>query len=114
MRPLPLLRHHFVSKRKYHMIIPMDVEWNKPVEDGVFDLQTHLLHGLIHCNGFGHLLCINGIEGGSKFLCGREIMDLWDRICTNLHARYLKQTENYGLETFIIIFRYWKVNTGEA
>ncbi|XP_057497200.1 PHD finger protein MALE MEIOCYTE DEATH 1-like isoform X2 [Actinidia eriantha] len=87
MRPLPLLRHHFVSKRKYHMIIPMDVEWNKPVEDGVFDLQTHLLHGLIHCNGFGHLLCINGIEGGSKFLCGREIMDLWDRICTNLHAR---------------------------
>ncbi|KAK7819131.1 phd finger protein [Quercus suber] len=30
------------------------------------ELQTHLLHGLIHCNGFGHLVCINGIEGGSK------------------------------------------------
>ncbi|XP_057492136.1 PHD finger protein MALE MEIOCYTE DEATH 1 [Actinidia eriantha] len=79
--------HHLVSQRKYHMIIPVDEEWNKPLDDGVFDLQTHLLHGLIHCNGFGHLLCINGIEGGSKFLCGREIMDLWDRICTNLHAR---------------------------
>lgn len=80
--------HHFVSKRKYHMIIPVDDEWNKPLDEGVFDLQTHLLHGLIHCNGFGHLICINGIEGGSKYLCGREVMDLWDRICTNLQARY--------------------------
>ncbi|GMN73186.1 hypothetical protein TIFTF001_054289 [Ficus carica] len=38
----------FVSKRKYHMIIPMDDGWNKPMDDAVFDLQTHLLHGLIH------------------------------------------------------------------
>ncbi|XP_057972662.1 PHD finger protein MALE MEIOCYTE DEATH 1 [Malania oleifera] len=79
--------HHYVSKRKYHVIIPADDEWNKPLHDGVFDVQTHLLHGLLHCNGFGHLLCINGIEGGSKFLCGREIMDLWDRVCINLRAR---------------------------
>ncbi|KAJ7964448.1 PHD finger protein family [Quillaja saponaria] len=78
---------HFVSKRRYHMIIPIDNGWNKPLEDGVFDTQTHLLHGLIHCNGFGHLLSINGIEGGSKYLSGREIMDLWDRICTNLRTR---------------------------
>ncbi|KAE9449764.1 hypothetical protein C3L33_18337, partial [Rhododendron williamsianum] len=81
--------HHFVSIRKYHMIIPADDEWNKPLDEGVFDLQTHLLHGLIHCNGFGHLICINGIEGGSKYLCGREVMDLWDRICSNLHARQI-------------------------
>lgn len=79
--------NHFLSKRKYHLIIPADDEWNKPLVDDVMDLQTHLLHGLIHCNGFGHLLCINGIEGGSKYLCGREIMDLWDRICTNLQTR---------------------------
>ncbi|GMN49376.1 hypothetical protein TIFTF001_018561 [Ficus carica] len=39
----------FVSKQKYHMIIPMDDGWNKPMDDAVFDLQTHLLHGLIHC-----------------------------------------------------------------
>lgn len=78
---------HFVSKRKYHLVIPMDTLWNKPLDDGVFDIQTHILHGLIHANGFGHLVCINGIEGGSKYLCGREIMDLWDRICTNLQAR---------------------------
>ncbi|KAG8383670.1 hypothetical protein BUALT_Bualt04G0038000 [Buddleja alternifolia] len=79
--------HHFVSKRKYHLIIPGNDDWNKPLDENAFDLQTHLLHGLIHCNGFGHLICINGIEGGSKFITGTEIMDLWDRICTTLHAR---------------------------
>ncbi|TXG69877.1 hypothetical protein EZV62_004812 [Acer yangbiense] len=78
---------HFLSKRKYHVIIPIVGDWNRPLEVGIFDLHTHLLHGLIHSNGFGHLLCINGIEGGSKYLSGREIMDLWDRICTNLRVR---------------------------
>lgn len=69
------------------MIIPSDGQWNKRLQGDVFDLQSHLLHGLIHCNGYGHLLCINGVEGGSKYLCGKEIMDLWDRICSNLRAR---------------------------
>ncbi|XP_051141119.1 PHD finger protein MALE MEIOCYTE DEATH 1 [Andrographis paniculata] len=81
--------HHLVTKRKYHMIIPANDEWQKSLDEGAFDLQTHLLHGLIHCNGFGHLICINGIDGGSKFITGREIMDLWDRICTALHARQI-------------------------
>ena len=66
------------------MIIPVDDEWHKPLVNGILDLPTHLLHGLIHCNGFAHLVCINGLKGGSKHLYGREIMDLWDRICTNL------------------------------
>ncbi|KZV49766.1 PHD finger protein MALE MEIOCYTE DEATH 1 [Dorcoceras hygrometricum] len=79
--------NHFVSKRKYHFIIPVDDEWNKPLDEGAFDIQSHLLHGLIHCNGFGHLLCINGIDGGSKIIYGRELMDLWDRICTTVHTR---------------------------
>lgn len=75
-------------KRKYHMIFPVDNEWNKPLDEGVFYLQSHLLHELIHCNGFGQLICINGIEGRPKYLCGWEAMDLWNRICTNLQARY--------------------------
>ncbi|KAG8496984.1 hypothetical protein CXB51_008209 [Gossypium anomalum] len=79
--------NHLVSKRKYHVVIPNDRDWNKPLEDNVLNIHSHLLHGLIHCNGFGHLLCINGIEGGSKYLYGREIMDLWDRICEILKAR---------------------------
>ncbi|KAF3649724.1 putative PHD finger protein MALE MEIOCYTE DEATH 1-like isoform X2 [Capsicum annuum] len=79
--------HHLVSKRKYHLIIPADSEWKKHLDDGVFDDQAHILHGLIHSNGYGHLISLNGIEGGSKFLCGREVMDLWDRICTNFRVR---------------------------
>lgn len=65
----------------------MDNGWHKPLNEESLDNQSHLLHGVIHCNGYGHLLCLNGIEGGSKILSGREIMDLWDRICTNLRAR---------------------------
>ncbi|PON43397.1 Autoimmune regulator [Parasponia andersonii] len=80
--------NHFVTKRKYHFLIPVDDLWNKPLDDGVLDAhESHLLYGLIHSNGHGHLLCINGLEGGSKYLFGREIMDLWDRICTILQAR---------------------------
>ncbi|XP_061357149.1 PHD finger protein MALE MEIOCYTE DEATH 1-like [Gastrolobium bilobum] len=79
---------HFVTKRRYHFIIPMDNWWHKSLSEGALDSQNHhLLHGVIHCNGYGHLLCINGVEGGSKVLSGREIVDLWDRICINLRAR---------------------------
>ncbi|KAF8021171.1 hypothetical protein BT93_G1565 [Corymbia citriodora subsp. variegata] len=53
----------------------------------ILELDTHLLHGMIHCNGFGHLLCINGNEEGSRFIRAEELMDLWDRICAILQAR---------------------------
>ncbi|XP_004304762.1 PREDICTED: PHD finger protein MALE MEIOCYTE DEATH 1-like [Fragaria vesca subsp. vesca] len=79
--------NHFVSKRKYHIIIPKDNCWTKPLNDSILEDTTHLLHGMIHCDGIGHLLCINGLKGGSEHFCGREIMDLWDRICTNLRTR---------------------------
>lgn len=36
----------------------------------VLDSSDHLLHGVVHVNGFGHLLRINGLEGGSKLLTG--------------------------------------------
>jgi hypothetical protein len=39
----------------------------------VFDAQSHLLHGVLHANGFGHLLRINGLEGGSKELTGGSL-----------------------------------------
>ncbi|KAL8141952.1 hypothetical protein V2J09_014984 [Rumex salicifolius] len=79
--------HHFVSRKRYHFIIPADDNWKKPLNEEVLDIQNHLLHGMVHSNGFGHLLCINGVEGGSKNLHGRELMDLWGRICTHLHTR---------------------------
>jgi hypothetical protein len=36
----------------------------------MLDSQSHLLHGILHANGFGHLLRINGLEGGSTVLSG--------------------------------------------
>ncbi|KAK8948400.1 PHD finger protein MALE STERILITY 1 [Platanthera zijinensis] len=53
-------------------------------------VENHLLHGILHLNGFGHLICINGYEGGSEFLSGHQIMDFWDRICTALQSKKKK------------------------
>ncbi|KAF6174718.1 hypothetical protein GIB67_008773 [Kingdonia uniflora] len=74
--------HHFVSKRRYHLIIPSDGEWDDQTEGSVYDFHSHLLHGLIHCNGYG-ASCVS-MDLRSEFLCGREIMDHWDRLCTTL------------------------------
>ncbi|XP_065878712.1 PHD finger protein At1g33420-like isoform X2 [Euphorbia lathyris] len=60
------------------------------VEDWIysqFDDNSHILHGLIHSNGFGHLLRVNGREGGSITITGSQVMDFWDRICTLLSVR---------------------------
>ncbi|KAK6125644.1 hypothetical protein DH2020_040620 [Rehmannia glutinosa] len=48
---------------------------------------THLLHGVIHANGYGHLLRVNGREGGSRVLSGSHIMNFWDRLCRMLGVR---------------------------
>ncbi|PKI71253.1 hypothetical protein CRG98_008353 [Punica granatum] len=79
--------HHFVSKRRYHLIVPPECEWTEPMGDNMLELNTHLLHGMIHCNGFGHLLCINGKEEGPNPFSASELMDIWDRICTILRVR---------------------------
>uniref|UniRef100_A0A0D9XEB7 Zinc finger PHD-type domain-containing protein n=1 Tax=Leersia perrieri TaxID=77586 RepID=A0A0D9XEB7_9ORYZ len=49
--------------------------------------KGHLLHGVVHLNGYGHLVALHGLEGGSDFVSGHQIMDLWDRICSALHVR---------------------------
>ncbi|XP_020106701.1 PHD finger protein At1g33420-like [Ananas comosus] len=51
------------------------------------DNPGHLLHGVVHANGYGHLLRINGREGGSKILTGCELMSFWDRLCKLLCVR---------------------------
>ncbi|GMH42329.1 hypothetical protein BSKO_10248 [Bryopsis sp. KO-2023] len=91
-------QHHPVSTRKYHLILPAPNDATLPVsmaqrgktlEHPVQSLENkaHLLHGIIHCNGFGHLLRINGLEGGSPLLTGRQVMTLWDSLCDVLQAR---------------------------
>ncbi|KAF8046077.1 hypothetical protein N665_4040s0001, partial [Sinapis alba] len=84
--------HHYVSKRKYHLIITASDEWKKPLtKDSLTEVTSssssrQLMHGVIHCNGFGHLLCINN-DVVSGFLSGDRLMDLWDRLCSTLHTR---------------------------
>ena len=41
------------------------------VPASITDSSRHLLHGVLHANGFGHLLRINGLEGGSDALTGK-------------------------------------------
>lgn len=60
------------------------------VEDWMYnqlEATTHLLHGVVHANGYGHLLRVNGREGGSRVLPGCHIMDFWDRLCKVLAVR---------------------------
>lgn len=74
------------------------------VEDWVYhqlEDTTHLLHGVIHSNGYGHLLRVNGREGGSRVLSGCHIMDFWDRLCKTLSVRkvsVMDVSKKYGLE----------------
>ncbi|CAL0310981.1 unnamed protein product [Lupinus luteus] len=63
--------------------------------------NTHLLHGVVHSNGYGHLLTLNGREGGSKLLSGSCIMGFWDRLCAKLAVRkvsVMDLSKKFGLE----------------
>ncbi|KAJ4965954.1 hypothetical protein NE237_017803 [Protea cynaroides] len=74
------------------------------LEDWVYlqlEDTTHLLHGVVHSNGYGHLLRVNGREGGSRFLSGCDIMNFWDRLCCTLGVRkvsVMDVSKKYGLE----------------
>ena len=61
------------------------------LEDWVYSQMednTHILHGVVHSNGYGHLLTLNGREGGSSILSGCDIMSFWDRLCVALAVRF--------------------------
>ncbi|KAF5751752.1 PHD finger protein [Tripterygium wilfordii] len=74
------------------------------VEDWIYQQledTTHLLHGVVHVNGYGHLLRVNGREGGSRILSGCHIMNFWDRLCKALGVRkvsVMDVSKKYGLE----------------
>lgn len=81
--------HHFVCKRKYHFIIPSKENWDAPLDEFFLDFESHILYGLIHCNGYGHLIGVNGLKNNSKFLRADDSMKFWDRLCTVLKARFI-------------------------
>ncbi|KAK9063803.1 hypothetical protein SSX86_017675 [Deinandra increscens subsp. villosa] len=84
--------HHFVCKRRYRFMIPSYGD-KQPLRD--YDLNnslelddSHILHGLIHCNGFGHLISINKLDlGSSNSLTETDVMNFWDSICNSLKTR---------------------------
>ncbi|KAL6505881.1 hypothetical protein OROHE_023260 [Orobanche hederae] len=79
--------HHFVCKRRYHFIIPVKENRNLPLDEDFGDIHSHDLYGLIHCNGYGHLLGINCLQKKSNFSTADDCMELWDRLCTVLKVR---------------------------
>ncbi|XP_010536249.1 PREDICTED: PHD finger protein MALE STERILITY 1, partial [Tarenaya hassleriana] len=101
-----------VCNKKYHFVIPskdtmaafLKLESGShasvPEKESLshlVGLQGHVLHGVFHSNGLGHLLSVCSVESGSD-LTGHQIMELWDRLCTGLRARKvgLKDTSHKG------------------
>ncbi|CAM8946102.1 unnamed protein product [Rhodiola kirilowii] len=79
--------NHFVSKRRYHLIVPEVGGWGECLKNGALSEGQHLLHGMIHCNGFGHLLSMNGIDTNATCLSSEEVMELFDVMCRLLRTR---------------------------
>ncbi|KAH7656120.1 PHD Zn-finger proteins protein [Dioscorea alata] len=98
--------HHMICNKRFHIVlsskgkgsaIPMIEELELEAifrgTDSANKLskskepQGHLMHGIMHANGFGHLIFVKGIEAGSEHLSGNQILFLWDRICNALHLR---------------------------
>lgn len=90
---------HLICNKKYHFVLPSKegVGSCRKCEgccrdnngkSKLIELQGHMMHGVFHSNGFGHLLCVNGLEMGSN-LAGNQIMDFWNRLCKGLQARSL-------------------------
>lgn len=102
-----------VCNKKYHFILPsknmvaalLNCEGdNDAVKSNLVELQSHILHVAFHSNGFGHLLCVNGVEMGSD-LTGYQIMDFLDRLCIALHARLAFLLYIYKNKTMCIHYR---------
>lgn len=83
---------NLICNKKYHFLLPSKEFNAKEVSLNYGDDDRHhptrSMHGVFHSNGYGHLLCINGIALGSE-LPGFQIMDFWDRLCDGLRARFV-------------------------
>ncbi|WOL06617.1 PHD finger protein PERSISTENT TAPETAL CELL 1 [Canna indica] len=85
--------HHIICSKRFHFVLPIGNTFSEVQNIGLqvkaksANTNLFMMHGFMHSNGFGHLLHINGYEGGSHLLSGHQILDLWDRICTALQVR---------------------------
>jgi len=105
--------NHLICNKKYHFVLPSKEVLGRcrncegccdaiaRMNNGkskLIELQGHMMHGVFHSNGFGHLLCVNGLEMGSN-LAGYQIMDFWNRLCKGLQAR--------SIQFFIFIYQHF-------
>lgn len=87
--------HHMICNERFHFLLPSKNATSEKIKVSIQGLlqkdanasKSSLMHAVLHSNGYGHLLHINGFEGGSDFLSGHQILDFWDRICTALQVR---------------------------
>ncbi|KAL3370071.1 hypothetical protein AABB24_007220 [Solanum stoloniferum] len=106
--------NNLMCNKKYHFLLPSKDTIGACVEGGggqkykyktdsnnniggeiiksklnLIEIEGHMMHGVFHSNGFGHLLCVNGSleTPTSSDLPGHSIMDFWDRLCIGLRAR---------------------------
>ena len=65
----------------------------------MLDRPVLALHAVLHANGFGHLIHVNGKEVGSS-VSGTRLLDIWDGLCFSLRARCVSvqdKSMKYGL-----------------
>ena len=90
--PPPGWQHHPVSTARYHFIIPSPADApasaaGAPWLPAKLESPSHLLHAALHASGAGHLLRLNGREGGSPGWTGGQLVGVWDALARALRAR---------------------------
>ncbi|GMN60500.1 hypothetical protein TIFTF001_029583 [Ficus carica] len=115
--------HHMICNKKYHFLLPSEdtmvaacMNYKKGTDHVGADSENygksnilmesngHVMHGVFHSNGFGHLLRVNGLEYGSD-LAGYQIVEFWDRLCTGLRVRKVSlndASQKKGMELRLI------------
>ncbi|XP_040371485.1 PHD finger protein MALE MEIOCYTE DEATH 1 isoform X1 [Rosa chinensis] len=76
-----------VSKKRFHMLVPVEEVWNECLNESVLDNPqgNSLLYVVIHMNAYAHLLWIQ--RSSSGVMSGSNLMDIWDCLCKNLEIR---------------------------
>jgi hypothetical protein len=67
----------------------------------VFDCSTHLMHGVLHYNGFGHLARINGARLASQRI---QSLRSWQRNPELQHAA--RRNASLMLHSSMLLYRY--------
>ena len=57
----------------------------------IYDSTKHHLHGVLHLNGFGHLLRMNKGDSAFQQHSGTHLMTIWDGLCSLLGTREVRR-----------------------